>query len=108
MEREPRIIDFYGGIKKEIKDTPFSFAVECISTQKKLEKEKDIWGHSKFEDIKNLCCNSSGNVGETLLESICKKTGIESSIDGTKTKKKVEVLEMVKKIKKQMRLKQRD
>ena len=87
--QEPQIASFYGiKRKKEEKDSPISCAIECIDFQKKKEESKDVWEDSVFNDITKLESNNVGGAGETLLEKFCKKTGIESSIDGTKTKQK--------------------
>ena len=70
------------------KETPMNSVIECIRTQKRKEESKNVWGNSPFNDITTLESNNVGEVGETFLELLCKKTGIESSIDGTKTKQK--------------------
>ena len=84
---EPQIISYYG-IKrnKEEINTPLNYAIECIDIQKKKEESKDVWGGSIFNDITKLESNNVGEVGETFIEKLCKKTEIESSINGTKTK----------------------
>ena len=48
-----------------------------------------------FIDICNLESNNVGEVGETFLEDVSKKTGIPSNINGTKQSKKVEDQGMV-------------
>jgi hypothetical protein len=50
--------------------------------------QNDIWKYSSWKNICNLENDAVGKVGETFLQSICEKSGIESSINGTKTKKK--------------------
>jgi len=87
MSNEPQIIDFYG-MKKNIINSPIGLAIDCIIKQKDKELDKDVWGDSIFKNITNLESNNVGVVGETFLESLCKKTNIVSSIDGSKTKKK--------------------
>jgi hypothetical protein len=65
---------------------PSSMFVECINTQKVKEEQVDIWETSVYADICTLESNNVGNVGETFLQKICENQGIESCIDGTKTK----------------------
>ena len=88
--QEPQLAELFYGIKpkKREKGSPISCAIECIEYQKKKEETKDVWEKSIFIDITKLESNNVGEVGETLLEKFCKTTGIDSSIDGTKTKKK--------------------
>jgi len=86
--REPQIASFYGIKRNNEKNTPFNCAIECIDFQKQKEVSKDVWDGSIFNDITNLESNNVGEVGETLIEKLCKLTEIKSSIDGTKTKKK--------------------
>lgn len=66
----------------------YNCAIKCIKDQKEKEDLNDIWKDSPFIDICNLESNNVGEVGETFLEDICKKTGIPSNINGTKTKQK--------------------
>jgi len=61
--------------------------VDIITEQKQKEEAKDIWRESPYKDLVSLQANNSGNVGEKLIQKICKLTGISSSVDGSKTKK---------------------
>lgn len=71
-----------------------SFAESChnaliriIQQQHQKEKMRDIWKDSPFRDLVNLQCNNVGNVGELLMNDICRKSNIDAVCDGSKTKK---------------------
>ena len=46
-----------------------------------------IWSNSNWINIKNLEKNDVGAVGEQIINHFCKKSQIESDLDGTKTRK---------------------
>lgn len=58
--------------------------------QKATEKEEkqDIWENSAYKDLVKLQSNNVGNVGEQLINNICKASGIDANCDGSKTKMK--------------------
>jgi hypothetical protein len=62
--------------------------IDIIKEQKNKEEEQDIWKDSPYKDLVKLQSNNVGNVGETLINNICKDTGIEAYCNGVKTKKK--------------------
>jgi len=62
--------------------------IRKIAEQKKKEEQCDKWEKSPYKDLVKLQSNNVGNVGEGLIEAICKATNIPSSCDGSKTKKK--------------------
>jgi hypothetical protein len=68
-------------------NSPYNCFINEISSQTEKENSKNIWENSDFKDLPKLQSNNVGIVGEKFIEKICKKTNIESSIDGTKTKK---------------------
>ena len=65
--------------------------VSCINNQKEKEEKADVWKKSLYKYLCDLESNNVGNVGEMLVQQICESQQIESSIDGTKTKKKGEI-----------------
>ena len=69
-------------------ETPSSKLVEIIQSQKDKETSVDIWITSDYKLISQLESNNVGNVGENFIHLICENQGIESSIDGSKTKQK--------------------
>ena len=75
-------------IKVNNPNSPIEIAVDCIEKQKSKELKIDLWSNSIFKHINSLESNNVGEVGESLLESLCRSTGIGSEIDGTKTKQK--------------------
>jgi hypothetical protein len=57
-----------------------------ISNEASCENRKNIWGCSKFSQLPNLQSNNVGKVGEKFVERILVSSGIEATVDGTKTK----------------------
>lgn len=55
-----------------------------IQQQKEKEESLDIWEHSPYRDIVKLQRNNVGNVGENLINNICRASNI--SIDSTSAK----------------------
>jgi len=70
------------------KTTPSQMLIQLIYLQKEKEDNKNIWRESPFHFLPTLQSNNVGNVGEFLIQSICQNTGIDSSVDGSKTKQK--------------------
>jgi len=60
--------------------------LNIIQQQKQKEEKNDIWKHSPYKDLVKLQSNNVGNVGEKLINAICKSTGIPADCDGSKTK----------------------
>tara|TARA_B110001452_G_C14990261_1_gene346186 strand:+ start:56 stop:637 length:582 start_codon:yes stop_codon:yes gene_type:complete len=61
--------------------------IDVIDEQKKNQFINGVdWSNSKFKNINDLVANNVGNVGEIIINNICKNLNIESSIDGSKTK----------------------
>ena len=60
--------------------------IAIIQEQKQKEEAQDIWKDSPYKDLVKLQSNNVGNVGEHLVNSICKASGIDADCDGTKTK----------------------
>ena len=51
------------------------------------EANKNIWSNSKFHELPKLQCNNVGKIGERFIERLLVSAGIETSIDGSKTRK---------------------
>jgi hypothetical protein len=60
--------------------------IRIIQQQKEKEDKLDIWKNSPYKDLVKLQSNNVGNVGEELIDNICKATGIEAYCNGAKTK----------------------
>jgi hypothetical protein len=61
--------------------------IRIIQQQKEKEDKQDIWKNSPYKDLVKLQSNNVGNVGEELINHICKTTGIDADCNGAKTKK---------------------
>jgi hypothetical protein len=70
----------------EISDSVHNMLVGIIEKQKQKEEKLDIWKNSPFRDLTKLQSNNVGNIGEELINTICKSTNIISECDGSKTK----------------------
>ena len=57
-----------------------------IQQQKEKEDKQDIWKNSPYKDLVKLQSNNVGNVGEKLINHICKTNGIDANCNGSKTK----------------------
>lgn len=60
--------------------------IHIIQAQKEKEEKQDIWKESPYKDLVKLQSNNVGNVGEQLIDSICRASGIDADCDGAKTK----------------------
>ena len=60
--------------------------IRIIQQQKQKEETQDIWKNSPYKDLVKLQSNNVGNVGEELINDICKLSGIDADCDGSKTK----------------------
>ena len=79
--------DTYGSVYTNNMN-PSELLVSAIDIQRQKETEANIWKDSKYKYIAELESNNVGNVGENLIQKICENLGIESSINGAKTKLK--------------------
>jgi len=61
--------------------------ISAIQSQVEKEEKCDIWKNSPYKFVATLESNNVGNVGETLIQNICKEAGIPAECDGSKTKK---------------------
>lgn len=66
--------------------TPHKLFIAMITQQKQKENTTDIWKNSPYKDLVKLQSNNVGNVGETFVQYLCSINGIESTVDGSKTK----------------------
>lgn len=60
--------------------------IRIIQRQKDKEDKQDIWKKSPYKDLVKLQSNNVGNVGEELINDVCKITGIDADCNGAKTK----------------------
>lgn len=60
--------------------------INIIQQQKEKEDKQNIWKDSPYKDLVKLQRNNVGNVGEELINRICKTTGIDADCNGAKTK----------------------
>jgi hypothetical protein len=67
-------------------ETPHNLLLGIINYQKEKEEKQDIWKDSPYKDLIKLQCNNAGIVGEQFIQNICKRAGIISNIDGSRTK----------------------
>jgi hypothetical protein len=63
-----------------------SMLIRLIQKQKQKEENQDIWKNSPYKDFVKLQSNNAGNVGEELINDICKASGIDADCNGAKTK----------------------
>jgi hypothetical protein len=67
--------------------SPHTALIRIINEQSEKEKKQDIWESSPYKDLVKLQSNNVGNVGEMLINEICKESKIPALCDGSKTKK---------------------
>jgi hypothetical protein len=67
-------------------DSVHSMLIRIIQQQKEKEEKQDIWKNSPYKDLVKLQSNNVGNVGEELINDICKSSGIDADCNGSKTK----------------------
>lgn len=60
--------------------------IRIIQQQKEKEDKQDIWKNSPYKDLVKLQSNNVGNVGEGLINDICRTTCIDADCNGSKTK----------------------
>jgi len=66
--------------------TFIQIATHLIDKKHENKQKRDIWFNSKWKHISDLENDDVGGVGEEIIDIFCKKSGIVSNIDGTKTK----------------------
>ena len=49
-----------------------------------FSKKKNIWKGTRFERVRDLTCDETGEVGEDMIHSICKQSSIECIWDNKK------------------------
>lgn len=65
----------------------FTTSATDLINKKHTEKQKrDIWSDSEWKNINDLENDDVGSVGEQIIHDFCKKSQIDSDIDGSKTK----------------------
>ena len=69
-------------------DSVHHMLLQIIAQQKQKEEQRDIWKDSPYKDLVKLQSNNVGNVGEVLVDTICKTAGIPADCDGSKTKQR--------------------
>jgi hypothetical protein len=72
---------------KNVKSSLTTMAKKHIDDKHFNKQKRDIWKDCEWKNISELENDDVGGVGETIINSFCKEAGIESDIDGTKTKK---------------------
>lgn len=63
-----------------------NIATKLINDKYEKKRKRNIWDNSKWENISKLENDDVGNVGEQIINNLCKESCIPSLIDGTKTK----------------------
>jgi len=61
-------------------------AITLINNKHIQKQKRDIWETSPWKYISELENDDVGGVGEEIIDAWCKRSGIVSDIDGTKTK----------------------
>lgn len=62
-------------------------ATDIVNAKYQEKRRRDIWENSEWKHISDLENDDVGRVGEDIINTLCKNSGIVSDIDGTKTKK---------------------
>jgi hypothetical protein len=73
-------------VSVESQESVHNMLIRIIKQQKEKEDKQDIWKNSPYKDLVKLQSNNVGNVGEELINNICKITGIDADCNGSKTK----------------------
>jgi hypothetical protein len=74
-------------VEKEMSsESIHTMLLRIIQQQKEKEEKQDIWKNSPYKDLVKLQSNNVGNVGEELVNNICKSSGIDADCNGAKTK----------------------
>lgn len=61
-------------------------ATNLVNKKHTKKQKRDIWSDSEWKNISDLENDDVGSVGEEIIDDFCKKSQIDSDIDGTKTK----------------------
>lgn len=64
----------------------FSIATELINKKYEKKQKRNIWGNSKWKNISSMENDDVGKVGEEIIHNFCLLAGIDSDINGIKTK----------------------
>jgi hypothetical protein len=72
--------------EQDVSDSFHNMLIHAIQQQTQKEEKHDIWKNSPYKDLVKLQSNNVGNVGEILIDTICKSTNIPACCDGSKTK----------------------
>lgn len=67
-------------------ESAHNMLIRIIQQEKVKEDKQDIWKKSPYKDLVKLQSNNVGNVGEKLINDICKSAGIDTDCNGAKTK----------------------
>jgi len=74
--------------KSSITTDPFiQLATDIINQKHQLKQNRDIWVGSQWKCVNELTNDDVGGVGEEIINMYCKMVGIDSNINGIKTKK---------------------
>jgi len=73
-------------VSVESQESVHNMLIRIIKQQKEKEDKQDNWKNSPYKDLVKLQSNNVGNVGEELINNICKITGIDADCNGSKTK----------------------
>jgi len=73
-------------VSVESQESVHNMLIHIIKQQKEKEDKQDNWKNSPYKDLVKLQSNNVGNVGEELINNICKITGIDADCNGSKTK----------------------
>ena len=63
-----------------------NLATSIIDNSFSKKMKRNIWENSKWKHIADLENDDVGKVGEEIINTFCQTAGIESNIDGSKTK----------------------
>jgi hypothetical protein len=74
-------------VEPKISESFHNMCIRIIQEQKKKEEKQDIWKDSPYRDLVKLQSNNAGNVGEMLINCLCKESNIIADCDGSKTKR---------------------
>jgi hypothetical protein len=77
--------DLFGKLSTNA-ETPHQTVLRLIEMQKEKESVSDIWKDSPYKDLVKLQSNNVGELGEILIDTFCKASGIPSNCNGKITK----------------------
>ena len=73
-------------VESKMSESVHNMLIHIIQQQKQKEEKQDIWKNSPYKDLVTLQSNNVGNVGEELINNICKASNIIADCNGSKTK----------------------